>query len=56
MDLPPGAASTFGGNPVACRRHSETIAPLEEELMENATRQGNFITGGARETSNGRVR
>ena len=44
MDWPPGAhASTFGGNPVACAAALETIAMLEEELMENATRQGNFL-------------
>jgi 4-aminobutyrate aminotransferase len=44
MDWPPGAhASTFGGNPVACAAALETIALLEEELMENATRQGNFL-------------
>jgi 4-aminobutyrate aminotransferase len=44
MDWPPGAhASTFGGNPVACAAALETIALLEEGLMENATRQGNFL-------------
>jgi len=44
MDWPPGAhANTFGGNPVACAAALETIALLEEGLMENATRQGNFL-------------
>jgi 4-aminobutyrate aminotransferase len=44
MDWPPGAhASTFGGNPVACAAALETIALLEEELMENAARQGEFL-------------
>jgi 4-aminobutyrate aminotransferase len=44
MDWPSGAhASTFGGNPVACAAALETIALLEEELMENATRQGAFL-------------
>ena len=44
MDWPPGAhASTFGGNPVACAAALETIALIQEELMENATRQGDFL-------------
>ncbi|MBI1903637.1 MAG: acetyl ornithine aminotransferase family protein [Planctomycetia bacterium] len=44
MTWPPGAhASTFGGNPVACAAALETIALLEEELMENAARQGEFL-------------
>lgn len=44
MDWPPGAhASTFGGNPVSCAAALETIALLEEELMENATRIGDLL-------------
>jgi 4-aminobutyrate aminotransferase len=44
MDWPPGAhASTFGGNPVACAAALETIALVQEGLMENATRQGDFL-------------
>ncbi|HEX4069680.1 MAG TPA: acetyl ornithine aminotransferase family protein [Planctomycetaceae bacterium] len=44
MDWPPGAhASTFGGNPVACAAALETIALIQEGLMENATRQGDFL-------------
>ena len=44
MDWPPGAhASTFGGNPVACAAALETIALIQEELMENAARQGDFL-------------
>jgi 4-aminobutyrate aminotransferase len=44
MDWPPGAhASTFGGNPVACAAALETIALLQEELMENAARLGEFL-------------
>jgi 4-aminobutyrate aminotransferase len=44
MDWPPGAhASTFGGNPVACAAALETIALLEDGLMENAARQGAFL-------------
>jgi 4-aminobutyrate aminotransferase len=46
MDWPPGAhASTFGGNPVACAAALETIALIEEELMANATRVGDFLFG-----------
>jgi len=41
MTWPPGAhASTFGGNPVACAAALETIALLEEGLVENAARMG----------------
>ncbi len=44
MSWPPGAhASTFGGNPVACAAALETIALLEEGLMENAAKQGDFL-------------
>ena len=44
MDWPPGAhASTFGGNPVACVAALETIALVEEGLMENATSVGNLL-------------
>jgi 4-aminobutyrate aminotransferase len=44
MDWPPGAhASTFGGNPVSCMAALETIALLEEELMDNAARMGTAL-------------
>lgn len=44
MTWPPGAhASTFGGNPVACVAALETIALLEEELMENAREVGDYL-------------
>jgi 4-aminobutyrate aminotransferase len=44
MDWPPGAhASTFGGNPVCCAAALETIAVLEDGLLENATRIGDFL-------------
>ena len=44
MDWPPGAhASTFGGNPVACAAAHRDDRPVEEKLMENATRQGDFL-------------
>jgi len=41
MDWPPGThASTFGGNPVACRAALKTIELLENGLIENAERVG----------------
>jgi 4-aminobutyrate aminotransferase len=44
MTWPPGAhASTFGGNPVACAAALATIALLEESLMENAARMGQYL-------------
>jgi 4-aminobutyrate aminotransferase len=44
MTWPPGAhASTFGGNPVACQAALTTIALLEEELIENAARMGEYL-------------
>src|SRR5437660_2617916 len=43
MTWPPGAhASTFGGNPVACAAALTTIALLEDELLDNATRMGAY--------------
>jgi 4-aminobutyrate aminotransferase len=46
MDWPPGAhASTFGGNPVSCAAALATIALIEEELMANAARIGDFLVG-----------
>lgn len=35
--------TTFGGNPVACAAALETIALLEEELMENAATLGAYL-------------
>ncbi len=44
MDWPPGShASTFGGNPLSCVAALETIALLEEELIENARRVGAYL-------------
>ncbi|MSR31733.1 MAG: acetyl ornithine aminotransferase family protein [Gemmataceae bacterium] len=44
MDWQKGShASTFGGNPVSCAAALETIALLEEGLMENAARTGEFL-------------
>jgi 4-aminobutyrate aminotransferase len=50
MTWPPGAhASTFGGNPVACAAALTTIALLEEELMANAARMGDYMMNRLRE-------
>jgi 4-aminobutyrate aminotransferase len=44
MDWPPGAhASTFGGNPISCAAALETIALLEEKLIENAAVVGSYL-------------
>lgn len=44
MTWVPGAhASTFGGNPVACAAALTTIALLEEGLLENAARMGDYM-------------
>jgi 4-aminobutyrate aminotransferase len=44
MTWPPGAhASTFGGNPVACAASLVTIRLLEEGLIENAARTGEYM-------------
>ncbi|HUS06165.1 MAG TPA: acetyl ornithine aminotransferase family protein [Bryobacteraceae bacterium] len=44
MNWEPGAhASTFGGNPVAIAAALATIALLEESLIENAARMGEYI-------------
>jgi len=46
MNWPPGShASTFGGNPVACVAALETIALLQEGLMQNARELGDFLIG-----------
>lgn len=50
MDWEEGAhASTFGGNPVACVAALETIALVEEGLMQNALDVGNYLLGQLRE-------
>ena len=45
MDWEPGShATTFGGNAVACVAGLEVIKAIREEhMMENATRQGNYM-------------
>jgi 4-aminobutyrate aminotransferase len=44
MDWPAGShASTFGGNPVSCAAALETIALLEEGLIENAADTGRLL-------------
>jgi 4-aminobutyrate aminotransferase len=46
MTWPPGAhASTFGGNPVCIAAALATIRLLEEGLIENARRLGDYILG-----------
>jgi 4-aminobutyrate aminotransferase len=37
--------TTFGGNPLSCRAALETIALLQEELMENAVEVGRYLLG-----------
>jgi len=50
MTWPPGAhASTFGGNPVANAAALVTMELLEQELIENAARQGAYIMERLRE-------
>jgi 4-aminobutyrate aminotransferase len=50
MDWPSGShASTFGGNPVACRAALATIDLLEREYMTNATARGEQLRAGLRE-------
>ena len=46
MDWTPGShASTFGGNPLSCAAASAVIDIIKEErLLENATKQGAYIT------------
>ena len=49
MDWEAGShASTFGGNPLACRAALATIELLEEGLMDNAARQGERLMAGLR--------
>jgi 4-aminobutyrate aminotransferase len=47
MDWPPGShASTFGGNPVACRAALATLDLLEREFMANAIDRGKQLLSG----------
>jgi 4-aminobutyrate aminotransferase len=49
MSWPPGAhASTFGGNPVAIAASLATIELLEEGLIANAARMGQYLLEGLR--------
>ena len=44
MNWPPGShASTYGGNPVCCVAALETIALLEDELIDRAETLGSFL-------------
>src|SRR6478672_6378964 len=50
MDWPPGShASTFGGNPVACRAALATIDLLKREYMANADARGHQLRSGLRD-------
>ena len=50
MDWVPGShASTFGGNPISCQAALTTIELLEEELVENSARVGEYILGRLKE-------
>jgi 4-aminobutyrate aminotransferase len=52
MDWPPGShASTFGGNPVACRAALTTIDLLQREYMANADARGHHLRNGLRDLS-----
>jgi 4-aminobutyrate aminotransferase len=49
MDWPPGShASTFGGNPVACRAALATLDLLEGGYMANAAERGEQLRAGLR--------
>ena len=49
MNWPPGAhASTFGGNPVAIAASLATLELLEDGLIENAAKQGEYLLDGLR--------
>jgi len=50
MDWEPGAhGTTFGGNPVSCAASLATFDLLENGLIENAARQGDYMLGALRE-------
>ncbi len=50
MDWPSGShASTFGGNPVACRAALATLDLLEREYIRNAAERGEQLRAGLRE-------
>ncbi len=50
MDWPPGShASTFGGNPVACRAALATLDLLDREYTRNAHERGEQLRAGLRE-------
>ena len=42
-------ASTFGGNPLSCQAAMATIELLENNLMQNAARQGDRLLDGLRD-------
>jgi len=53
MNWEPGAhASTFGGNPISCMAAMATIRLLENGLIENAERIGNYLLKNLEEMAN----
>ncbi len=53
MEWPPGShASTFGGNPIACRAALVSIDLLEREYMANATARGEQLRRGLQNLAN----
>lgn len=50
--LPGAHASTFGGNPVAIAASLVTIRLLEDHLIENSARMGDYLLAGLREMMN----
>jgi 4-aminobutyrate aminotransferase len=49
MQWEPGShGSTFGGNPVSCAAALETIKLLEESLIDNAAKMGEYLMTGLR--------
>lgn len=53
MDWPPGShASTFGGNPVACRAALVTLDLLESDYLANTRERGAELLSGLRELAN----
>jgi 4-aminobutyrate aminotransferase len=50
MKWPPGThGSTFGGNPVSCAAALATIQLMEDGLIDNAARMGDYLLGKLRE-------
>ncbi len=53
MDWVPGShASTFGGNPISCQAALTTITLLEEGLIQNTIKIGDYVLGRLKELQN----